>query len=203
MQLADEQKTDARQADQTRERLLSAGLELLCKKGYRGATTREIAQEAGVTEVTMYRHFRSKEELLATAVSDRGAQFLNIFPKPTGDMEADLLTLAQGFMDALSSLPARLTRILPELSQQEDLLNALNDVTRHFREKGLELFRYYQDAGELRDDMDDVLFAAFTGPLHLRVLGGTAATEFSCGRFVTLFLDGCRPAKRGEPPQAP
>ncbi len=47
----------------TKEHLLQATLKLISEKGYLGATTREIAQEAGVTELTLFRHFGSKERL--------------------------------------------------------------------------------------------------------------------------------------------
>jgi len=47
----------------TNKRLLEATLKLISEKGYMGATTREIAQEAGVTELTLFRHFGSKEKL--------------------------------------------------------------------------------------------------------------------------------------------
>jgi len=47
----------------TKDRLLEAMLQLVSRKGYLGATTREIAQEAGVTELTLFRHFGSKERL--------------------------------------------------------------------------------------------------------------------------------------------
>jgi AcrR family transcriptional regulator len=54
----------------TKQQLLEATLKLISEKGYLGATTREIAQEAGVTELTLFRHFGSKEllfeELLKT-----------------------------------------------------------------------------------------------------------------------------------------
>lgn len=47
----------------TKQNLLEAALKLVSEKGYLGATTREIAQEAGVTELTLFRHFGSKEQL--------------------------------------------------------------------------------------------------------------------------------------------
>lgn len=47
----------------TKERLLQAAMKLVSEKGYLGATTREIAQEAGVTELTLFRRFGSKEKL--------------------------------------------------------------------------------------------------------------------------------------------
>ncbi len=47
----------------TRERLIGATMRLVSEKGYLGATTREIAREAGVSELTLFRHFGSKEKL--------------------------------------------------------------------------------------------------------------------------------------------
>lgn len=51
-----------------REALLKATIKLFGEVGSRGATTRLIAQEAGVNEVTLFRHFRSKDELLEAAL---------------------------------------------------------------------------------------------------------------------------------------
>jgi AcrR family transcriptional regulator len=47
----------------TKEKLINATLWLISEKGYLGATTREISRRAGVTELTLFRHFGSKEKL--------------------------------------------------------------------------------------------------------------------------------------------
>ncbi|MGD8353177.1 MAG: helix-turn-helix domain-containing protein, partial [Pseudomonadota bacterium] len=49
--------------DETRNKLLEATLELISEKGYLGATTREIAALAGVSELTLFRKFGKKEHL--------------------------------------------------------------------------------------------------------------------------------------------
>ena len=49
--------------DETRGQLLRATLELISEKGYLGATTREIAALAGVSELTLFRKFGKKEHL--------------------------------------------------------------------------------------------------------------------------------------------
>ncbi len=53
----------------TNAKILETGLRLFSEKGYMGATTREIAREAGITEVTLFRHFPSKEKLLEEVIS--------------------------------------------------------------------------------------------------------------------------------------
>lgn len=52
-----------KKAKNTKQLLLEATLKLISEKGYLGATTREIALEAGVTELTLFRNFGSKERL--------------------------------------------------------------------------------------------------------------------------------------------
>lgn len=55
-------------ADPTRERILAAALDLFSERSFEGATTREIAGRAGVTQPLLNYHFRSKDELWRSAV---------------------------------------------------------------------------------------------------------------------------------------
>ena len=55
-------------ADATRERILAAALDLFSERSFEGATTREIAARAGVTQPLLNYHFRSKDELWRAAV---------------------------------------------------------------------------------------------------------------------------------------
>lgn len=60
-------------AKATRDRILSASLALFSQKGYLGATTREIASEAGVAELTLFRHFPRKELIIEEIMRSRSA----------------------------------------------------------------------------------------------------------------------------------
>jgi AcrR family transcriptional regulator len=51
-----------------REALLEAAIKVYAEAGMRGATTRRIAQAADVNEVTLFRHFRTKRDLLRAAL---------------------------------------------------------------------------------------------------------------------------------------
>jgi AcrR family transcriptional regulator len=55
-------------AERSRERLLEAAARVYARFGYAGTTTRRVAEEAGLNEVTLFRHFGTKERLLAEAV---------------------------------------------------------------------------------------------------------------------------------------
>ena len=52
-----------------RDQLIEAAARLYAEAGYRGATTRRIAGEAGVNEITLFRHFGSKDALIREAVA--------------------------------------------------------------------------------------------------------------------------------------
>ena len=57
--------------DSARERILDAGLRVFAKKGFSAATTKEISSEAGVNEVTLFRHFGSKRTLFEHVIRER------------------------------------------------------------------------------------------------------------------------------------
>jgi AcrR family transcriptional regulator len=62
-------------ADLTEKRILAAAEFVFSRDGFQGATTREIAQQAGVNEVTIFRHFHTREELLGATLQDGCAAF--------------------------------------------------------------------------------------------------------------------------------
>ena len=55
-------------SNDARTRLLEVAARVYAEAGYRGTTTRRIAQESGLNEVTLFRHFGSKDALLREAI---------------------------------------------------------------------------------------------------------------------------------------
>ena len=60
-------------SEPTRQQLLEAAARVYSDVGFRGATTRRIAEEAGVNEVTLFRLFGSKAALIGEAVRTQSA----------------------------------------------------------------------------------------------------------------------------------
>jgi AcrR family transcriptional regulator len=86
----------------TRQRLVDRGLELIERQGYDATSVAQIAAAAGVTEMTFFRHFATKEQLvledpydpfLATGIGD---QPLSLPP---------LVRAARGIRSAWVALP--------------------------------------------------------------------------------------------------
>lgn len=57
-------------AEDRRSQILSVATELFASHGFEGATTREIAEKAGVTEAIIFRHFPRKEDLYWAVITD-------------------------------------------------------------------------------------------------------------------------------------
>lgn len=54
--------------EERRKQILESALKVFIKKGYNGATTQEIAKAAGVSEVTLFRYFSSKQEIFMEGI---------------------------------------------------------------------------------------------------------------------------------------
>jgi AcrR family transcriptional regulator len=53
-----------------RQQILDVASAIFARKGYQGTTTREIAEEAGINEALLFRHFPSKENLYWTLIEE-------------------------------------------------------------------------------------------------------------------------------------
>jgi AcrR family transcriptional regulator len=65
-----------------REQILKGAMRIFAQKGFRGTTTREIAQRLGISEALMFRYFPSKEALYRAIIQKRtdGSEEM-LFPK--------------------------------------------------------------------------------------------------------------------------
>ncbi len=61
--------TDKRMSkEERREQILESALNVFIEKGYNGSTTMDIAKEAGISEVTLFRYFDSKKQIFMDAI---------------------------------------------------------------------------------------------------------------------------------------
>lgn len=84
----------------TREKILLAAINLMAEKGYDSTTTKEIAQEAKVNEVTLFRHFGTKEKLLEAAFNQfhYGNEMTTLFNEGLkGILHEDLLLISRTY----------------------------------------------------------------------------------------------------------
>lgn len=63
--------TKSRNKKTTEERIIEAAVQLFARQGFTGSSTQEIARLAGVSEVTVFRHFPRKRDLFWAATESR------------------------------------------------------------------------------------------------------------------------------------
>ncbi len=121
----DHKKKEA-MAKRRKRQILSAAREVFSQKGFAEATTAEIAQQAGVSEGTIYNYFESKRDLLVSLIGGYALDesLLNLFRSPSmGNMDSLPLLLEDrieiGFenSDLLTLLLAEI-QCSPEFGEQ-------------------------------------------------------------------------------------
>jgi len=179
----------------TRDRLLKAAVEIFATEGIAGATTREIARLAGVNEITLFRHFQSKEQLLKAVVhyiTALQAEALDNQDEWTQDLRLDLLHYGQIYSDHLEQYEALVRMFIGEAKRHpEEALRVTQEALMPLREK---LTAYLKNGVEkriVRSDLDlAIAIDSFTGMLLSGMLRHHIS-PISRGYSQGQYLEGC------------
>lgn len=87
----------------TEDKILNASIVLFSQKGFSAVTTKEIAKEAGLSEMTLFRHFESKHNLFEKAFDKFifSPKLIALFEGLEWDLERDLYTICSTYQDTL------------------------------------------------------------------------------------------------------
>lgn len=181
--------------EETRTRILDATREIYAQKGFRGTTTREVAERAGVNEATLFRHFGNKvglvEAMLQCACEGGGA--LEHLDGATGDVRRDLKVLG---VAALQALERKRDLILITLAEEPRDPTGFDLMWRNPSVLKEHLTRYFEEAaarGVVRGE-PALLARFFMGMLFAHVLGrrvfGSLDYETVADQYVEIFLNG-------------
>jgi AcrR family transcriptional regulator len=106
----------------SRERILEAAARVYSKHGFRGATTRLIAAEAGVNEVTLFRTFGSKGALLEAVLEENDTgDDVRPLPEPPVDPEQELTVWVSEHLDRIRSLRPLLIHAISEYEERPEV----------------------------------------------------------------------------------
>lgn len=116
----------------TVEVILEAAAHVLVSSGYEAATTKQIAQRAGVSIGSLYQYFPSKEALVATLVERLHQRVLQVLsdklvPHPIVDLEREVRELVGALVAAYAVNPS-LQKVLLEQSPRIGPLQVLRDI---------------------------------------------------------------------------
>ena len=102
-----------------RERILEAAARVYAHHGYRGATTRLIANEAGVNEATLFRTFGSKDALFQElALGQAEATIVPELPDVPADPERELTQWCGAVLDHLTQHRSFLRKSMSDMEER-------------------------------------------------------------------------------------
>ncbi len=183
--------TAVKQQSRTETAILDATRELLAEAGVQGLTMEGVAARAGVAKTTIYRRWRSKDELALAVLID---MVENVVATPDlGDTRKELIAFVNATVKILgSTLMGRVMQgLVSDLATDPDLARAFRERVVTMRvaevkrlvERGIE-------RGDLRADTDvELIHELLFGPVYYRLfLSGSPLDKHLGERIVDAVL---------------
>jgi AcrR family transcriptional regulator len=185
----------------TRQRILDAALLVFGRDGVSGATTREIARAAKVNEVTLFRYFKNKNELLRQVVVQSSKRYEQVFAGAALDTPDDLRRTVRTYAETYAG----------KLRDNEDFVRTfVGEMTRHLklcrslfvesvkpvRQKFIVYLQAAQKGRLVRKDLDPTTAAdalsgmLLAGALRRPLTESSYSSRRYVGTCVELFLKG-------------
>ena len=180
--------------EERRQTVLDAACRVFFATSYRGATTAQIAREAGISEPILYRHFGSKRDLYLACLEEAWRGFLAFAEEALESNPAGCLgQIADHYMAKKARL--RLVDLwiqaLTEAGDDAVIASAVRDQIREMHDFFADVIRHGQSEGEVHPDRDPVAEA------WLFLAGGLLATiDHRLGGLLGDDLDRVRASRR-------
>ena len=161
-------------ANDTKERILAAALEMFSQNGYAGTNIRELTASLGLVKSSMYKHFRSKEEIWNTLLDELIAYYEARFgssehlPPVPGSLE-EMVTMTMRMANfTVHDEKVVKSRKLLSIEQFRDE-RARDLATKYFltglRDMFTPIFAGMMDKGLIHKDDPAMLAFAYTAPI--------------------------------------
>jgi|GEM_PF-2896330 len=179
----------SRPSSTTAEKLIAAMIECIGEVGWAQASTNLIAERAGVNQLTLFRHFGTKKQLLeATLEAVLARLAANDGPLVTEDLRSRLISVAHMYMRDVGPMPAFMLRIMAE-AQNPETAAIIEPYQTAILERLRAIFKKYSH--DLQQPMaTDELVLLFMGPIYLRIALShtTISVDSTAETYVEAFL---------------
>lgn len=155
-QLFDEEKLTDKQ-----KKILLAAIDTFSEKGYAATSTSEIAKKAGVAEGTIFRHYKTKKELLVSIVTPLISKvfgpfivrdFHKVLDHPYERAEDFIRATIENRREVFKKLLPVIKIIMQEIPFQPELKEQfVEQVAKKTYERVLVVIQNYQDKGQIID----------------------------------------------------
>lgn len=137
---------DGQKLTDKQARILQAAIEIFSEKGYAATSTSEIAQKAGVAEGTIFRHYKTKKDLLLSIVGPIAAKLVAPF-------------LIKDFARLLDMPYNRI----------EDVFRAIARNRIEFARKNLKLLKIFIHEVPFQPELQETVKSVFTEQIYQRI----------------------------------
>ena len=161
-------------ANDTKERILAAALEMFSKNGYAGTNIRELSASLGLVKSGIYKHYESKEAIWNALLDEMIAYYADHFGSaehlpPVPDSLEEFVQMTMLMVNiTVHDEKIIMTRKVLTLEQYRDA-RACELATKHFLTGLTEMFTHIftgmMDKGLLRKDDPTMLAFAYTAPI--------------------------------------
>jgi AcrR family transcriptional regulator len=196
MMARNKQATEACQG--TEKRIIKAASDVFSREGYRGATTKRIAEAAGINEITLFRRFKSKENVLRRVLEDKGTAIMKIMESTLiMKKDADVIDCLQGLSTLASVLVTKEWELIMPLMEHRDIRPLIAEymfsTVRSITARLNRFFEFHIEAGNLRNVNPEVATAIFFGylvsPVNRTKAVGVNGTKEDSKRAFQDFID--------------
>ncbi len=187
----------------TSDKILTVAIDLISDKGYKTVTTKEIALEAGVSEMTLFRHFGCKLNILQDAIIkfSCSAPLKQLFEERlVQDLEVDLLEISRAYRELMNRNKKIMIISLKEGNNIPVLKDYLSIHTQKLKVGLINYFSLMQELGKVIKVEPDMLALSFLnmnlGAFMDNIIGDDATTnqtEKHIESGVKIFARGLTP----------
>ncbi len=177
------------------EEIYHAVMQVVSERGYASATTKQMADAANVSEVTIFRKYGSKQEMVKQAISSIiNHTDLATSASYTGDIHADLLRIIQAYLDSAVKHGEFISALFLEMTHHPELVETIDEPMNIFLKIG-ELITRYQKEGQLKKGHPMHVVAILLGPMMYTTMMRKAIPivhlpQLDLKTYVNNFLNG-------------
>ncbi|MCX9084784.1 MAG: TetR/AcrR family transcriptional regulator [Candidatus Methanoperedens sp.] len=188
--------------DETEQKILNAAIKVFASEGYGGATTQRIAEVAGVNEVTLFRKFQSKENILRAVITRNREIILKILDsvlqiEKEEDIETSLRTLGRGLLKVMRERVNIMVILIAEGRRNPEVAVILESVIKMVVARISEYFEYQMKNGKMRIINSRTAALTFLSYIcHMSQLRGVISEDIlgndeeEFDGFVDIFIKG-------------
>ncbi len=192
-----ETKTRDEDVTGSRQRILAAALRIYGEHGFSGSTTRRIASEARVNEVTIFRQFGSKAALMAEAVlTPPAVPPLPVLPEVPGEPAVELHAWALSLLEWLRETRTIIRRSFAETTDHPEVAGRLHSHVEKWNDTLKAYLTRLEEQGRIKCSADtEIASSMLVASLLTDGLGRielpkvfAVGPEDSTARYVDAFL---------------